>query len=520
MNGANHIIMLASENDALKSGKVGGLADVVRDLPNALADLGWRSTVITPSYGFLHKENPSTLLTKVSFPFGGKTLEGELWHVTPKRQHPHVRHLVVEHPEIRGTPIYYNDPPEHAFAQDATKYALFCSAVGQYLNSIDEPFILHLHDWHTAFMMLLRELHPNFSHLKKSRTVFTIHNIALQGTRPMLGEYASVESWFPELFTSGQQWIAEWKDPRHAEPTFTPMAAGIQYADKVNTVSPTYAEEILQTSNHANGFYGGEGLEKVLQKAKKEQRLFGILNGCEYPQNRSIQKMSFQELCHLMSSEVHKTNERNHEPFFEEIRKRIDLLKTSSPSIILTSVTRVVEQKMKILFEKCSDGITAIDGIMSRLEAHNGVYVLLGNGTVEYEERFLEIFQKHKRFIFFKLYSDAVAQALYANGTLFMMPSSFEPCGISQMIAMRNGQACVVHAVGGLRDTVADGINGFSFFGNSLVEQANGCVKATERAMKIVVSDKKKWNDISQEAVSTRFTWEKSAKQYIDLLYS
>src|SRR5208283_2976797 len=152
MDSRQHIVMLASENDALNNGKVGGVGDVIRNLPRALADLGWAVTVITPSYGFLHVDNPSAQIGTVRFPFGGKTLEGPMYEVTAKLPHALVRHCVFEHPAIRGTPIYFNDASDQPFAQDATKYALFCSAVGQYLKTIRSEFILHLHDWHVGLL--------------------------------------------------------------------------------------------------------------------------------------------------------------------------------------------------------------------------------------------------------------------------------------------------------------------------------------------------------------------------------
>ncbi|MBI4811729.1 MAG: glycogen/starch synthase, partial [Ignavibacteriales bacterium] len=240
--------MLASENDALINGKVGGLADVIRDLPNALADLGLMVTVVTPSYGFLHKDNPSKFLSKVLFPFGGKTEEGELWEVTAKNPKLNVTHLVFEHPAIHGNPIYSEDPHQQPFAQDATKFALFCSAIGQYIKTYNQSTIIHLHDWHVGALLLLKELHPGFSHLKNHKHVFTIHNLGYQGNRPIRGKHASVEQWFPELFNN-KSWIDVWKDSRFKDPQFTPLAAGIRFADKVNTVSPSYSEEVLKESD-------------------------------------------------------------------------------------------------------------------------------------------------------------------------------------------------------------------------------------------------------------------------------
>ena len=223
----NHIIMVASENDALIGGKVGGVGDVIKGLPRALAALGWSVTVIVPGYGYLHKTNPSRQISTVRFPFCGKTHRAEVWHVEGQEYNDSIMHLAIEHPGVRGDPIYFNDPPETPFKQDATKYALFCSAVGQFLKGIPTPYTLHLHDWHTATLLFLRELHPAFSHLKGVRTAFTIHNLAIQGTRPMQGDDSSVGTWFPELFRK-KEWITGWKDHRYEVPCYNPMAVGIR----------------------------------------------------------------------------------------------------------------------------------------------------------------------------------------------------------------------------------------------------------------------------------------------------
>lgn len=513
-----HIIMLASENGALINGKVGGLADVIRDLPNALADFGFQVTVIMPAYGFLHKDNPSKILSTINFPFAGKIDKGEIWGVIPKFRKQNVTHLVFEHPRIRGTPIYSQDPHGQPFAQDATKFALFCSAIGQYLRGYSSSSIIHLHDWHMGVMFLLRELHPEFAHLKKIKHVFTIHNLGYQGNRPMRGKHASVEQWFPELFKN-ESWIDIWKDPRYKEPQLTPLAAGIRFADKVNTVSPTYAQEILKPSDHRNGFYGGEGLEQFLQQAKKENRLFGILNGIEYSPFGPAPRMTFRKLCELMITEVKIENEKNTEPLFTEVISRLDKLKTTQPDVLLTSVTRVTEQKVRLLFESGSDSKNALEKILNTLKQINGLYILLGNGTKEYEEKCIKAFKQHESLIYLKLYSPPIAQALYANGTIFMMPSSFEPCGISQMIAMRERQPCIVHTVGGLKDTVIDGVNGFQFSGESIKEQVDNLIATTKKAIDICLNDKTRWGNIKLEASKARFEWKESAKKYLDLMY-
>lgn len=511
--------MLASENDALKEAKVGGVGDVVRDLPRALARRGWHVTTIIPSYGFLHTTNRSSKLSSVAFPFAGAMAEGEIWEAIPEEPHHGVRNLLFHHPAIGGEPIYYNDPPEQVFARDATKFALFCSGVGQYLKGESLPFVLHLHDWHMGFLLLLRELHPEFRHLKKIRTVFTIHNLALQGSRPIRGAKATVEQWYPELFTD-DSWMEEWRDPRYNVPVFTPMAAGIRFADKVNTVSPTYASEILQPSDSRSGLIRGEGLEKYVQEALSQNRLSGILNGTEYEADRKVPVMNFPDLCDLLVREVGQWNGVNHHALHEEVIRRISGLRGNRPAIILTSVTRVTGQKVRLLFENGTRRGYAIDEILMMLKRVGGIYLFLGTGSNEYEEKLLSAFRNHTALLYLRGNSDAIAKALYANGDLFMMPSSFEPCGIGQMTAMRDSQPCVVNAVGGLKDTVLDGVNGFVFSGNDIASQAEAFITTTHSAIDLFLNNSARWQQIREEAGKARFTWEESAKKYIDLIYS
>lgn len=514
-----HIIMISAENGALRNGKIGGLADVIRDLPNALGRTGRKVTVIAPSYGFLHTVNPSKPVRTVRFPFAGAEQQGQFFEVEATKPQENVRHLVFEHPEIRGNPIYSSDPPDQPFASDATKYALFCSAAGQFVMSYDVDTVIHLHDWHTGFMFLLKGIHPSFAGLKKYRMVYTVHNLFYQGSRPLRGNKATVETWFPELFTNAG-WIEKWSDKRYTSPTFTPMAAGIKYADMLNTVSPSYAEEIMMPSDPIRGFHGGEGLEKLLNEARRDNRLTGILNGIEYPADRGEGKLPFSGLLDIIKSEVLAYNETQSPVLPEFIIERISHMKSEPSGPVITSVTRVSDQKIRILFESGTAGKTALDMILDSLKEYNGYYIFIGNGDPKYEALLEQRTASNDRFLYLKLYSDAIAQSLYVNGTMFLMPSSFEPCGLTQMIAMRNGQPCVVHATGGLKDTVIDGINGFQFKGSTIKEQADGLISAVKRALNLYSSDKYRWHRICTEARRARFDWNSGAERYIKEVYS
>ena len=144
---------------------------------------------------------------------------------------------------------------------------------------------------------------------------------------------------------------------------------------------------------------------------------------------------------------------------------------------------------------------------------------MLGSGERTLEERFISIALANDNFLYLRGYAETLSDKLYAAGDLFLMPSSFEPCGISQMLAMRAGQPCVVHGVGGLKDTVEDGTTGFVFGGAWPSEQAENFVHAALTALYIKQHDPKRWRDICDSAARQRFTWDASAQAYIEDLY-
>ena len=297
------------------------------------------------------------------------------------------------------------------------------------------------------------------------------------------------------------------------------MAAGIRCADQVNTVSPGYAAEILRPSDHAKGFYGGEGLEGLLREAQRGNRLSGILNGTEYPAVGPEPRLSFESLTALMTEEAALWNVRRPDPLHLLAIERIHALRSHPPRVILTSITRIVEQKLRLLFELGTSGKTAAEEIAALLEACDGLYVILGSGTTEYESVLEALFRKSARLLFLKGYSEKLARALNRSGSLFLMPSSFEPCGIGQMVAMREHQPCVVHAVGGLKDTVQDSVNGFTFAGDTLERQVDGLVAAVSRALGLFFGAPDRWHAITASAGAARFTWERAAHEYMARVY-
>lgn len=520
------ILMIAAENAALTGAKVGGLGDVVRDLPPALARRGCRVCVATPSYGCLHRSPGASVRSALRVPFYGVPHEAVFYEVTPGARVEGVQHLVVDHPLFQspldpgGRPeIYHMDPPDAPFAADATRFAFFGAAMAEALESglLEQPDCLHLHDWHSAPLLLVRRYQTAAPRLRAARAVFTIHNLALQGVRPFSGHASSLAAWYPHLTVAHHE-IA---DPRWPN-CLNPMAAGIRLADAVHTVSPSYAEEILQPSDPPR-FFGGEGLERDLQAARAQGRLFGILNGTDYDEVHVSGTPDFPELVGLLKEAVlgwtggSPTLTTAH--FLAHSRLSDWGALTRRPPLVLTAVTRAVEQKLFLMKAPVSAGPPALHRVLEALQDAGGRFILLGTGEPEYERFLIDTSARFSNFVFLNGYSDAAARALYASGDLFIMPSSYEPCGISQMLAMRRGQPCVVHRVGGLKDTVIDTVNGFAFEGGSVTEQADNFVSACARAARCRLAEGGAWEKIKRQAAAARFSWDDAAAAYMERLY-
>jgi starch synthase len=519
------ILFVTAENGALKGGKVGGIGDVIRHLPPALAEHNCRVSVVCPSHGFLHQIRGSTKIHEVNFLFRGYPHTADIYEVPAESMHPDVTHWVIHHPLLSSFDsftgkfrIYTHDPADRPFFTDATRFAFFDKAVAaavsdKFLGKID---CIHLHDWHAAFISLLREFHPDYAELKMIRTVYSIHNLVLQGVRPLRGNESSLEAWFPELHYN---W-SDVADPRWPD-CFNAMAIGIRLSDVVHTVSPSYAEEIQKPSQKPQ-FYGGEGLETDLIRANQDGRLIGILNGCDYPTGRKIKRYQLADLLDLFRSQsIRWTGVWDTVPtsqFITYVRALEFGKRFSSSPMLLTSVSRVVDQKVLLLRESGTDGKSGLQGVLEGL-GENACYILLGNGDWQYEKFLIDMSSRHDNFLFMNGYSEKCAKALYASGDLFLMPSSFEPCGLSQMLAMRDGQPCVVHEIGGLKDTVQDGNNGFTFKADSLSSQVDKFVQTSLAAIALKKGNPAKWKKICKKAGDTRFRWSDSAHQYLQKLY-
>ncbi|WP_246434645.1 glycogen synthase [Teredinibacter haidensis] len=517
MSDRKRILMVAAENDSLPGVKVGGVADVIRDLPPALVALDLTVDVVVPSYGFLARLPEQDNIAEIEVAFSGSIHRVNLFR--QQRTNGGAVNYILHHPAFapQGEAVYCNDA-EHPFATDATKFSFFCASVARALieGHLPWPNILHCHDWHTAFLLILIRFSPAFSRLQSINTVYTIHNLAMQGVRPFKGDDSAFENWYPDMHYDGQA-ICDLANPH----CVNPMRAAINLADKVHTVSPAYAEEILQPSNTLNGIYGGEGLENDLYRRYLQGSLIGIINGCEYPKNARYASPAKKKVIATAQEDLiawasHKAELGG--AHFVADKRLHHWSQKKSRGFVVTSVGRITEQKAKLLSTFVSNGKTALETMLDKLDDKDQ-FILLGSGDKNYEDFLLRVSGKYTNFVFLNGYSHELSLNLYRYGDLFLMPSSFEPCGISQMLAMRAGQPCLVNMVGGLKDTVTHNQTGFCFSGDSAGQQAQAMVEEFVRLRNLFEQEPDQWKKISQAASEVRFTWQKSAETYISALY-
>jgi len=506
--------MVAAENGALPGGKVGGMADVIAQMPPALTGQGHTVDVLIPSYGSYQHRADATLQGTVCAMFGGFEQRLGLYSLASTRSG--VGQWVLHHP-LFGQPagqIYHHDDASAPFATDANLYALFCAGAAVCLEQDFWPGldVLHLHDWHTAGLLLFLPLDQSPG---RPRTVFTVHNLALQGQRPLSGPPSSFQSWFPDRCCP-----ATGIDPRFLD-CYNPMRLGINLADRVHLVSPGYAREVLLPNGEFH--HGGEGLEADLRSAEEAGRLHGILNGCEYPDTLQ-ERLSRPRVLDVVNQTLTRwvaANELVSSAYYFALRTLAALQaeKRKKRPMLVTCVGRLVEQKVGLLRHPLpGEGVSVLETLLMET-SKTATFVVLGTGDPACERFFIDLAGRCPNLLYLRGFDDELAEVLYASGDLFLMPSVFEPCGISQMLAMRGGQPCLVHATGGLADTVEDDVNGFSFSGSTADDAALDLAERFQQVLTLWQNDAEPWNCIRANAAAARFEWQTSARSYLELLY-
>lgn len=470
-----NIIMAAAE--CVPFIKAGGLADVMGSLPKALVELGHDVQVVLPKYDLIPDEYKAQLAPgdELKFQFQG---DKQLCS-TYKLNLQGVDFIFVENEALFSRGKIYGEPDDHVRFAFLSRSVL--AVVEMQQKQVD---ILHVHDWHTAMIPFLLKEDSRYAAIRENiKTVLTIHNLQFQGNFP--------KAIFKEDFEMDESFYnngtIEWNGH------FSQLKTGILYADQVTTVSPAYRDEIL-TSHY------GEGLDSLLKE--KGESLIGILNGLDTefynPATDKVIEMEYDRT----SLERKAVNKR-------AVQKRFGLPERGDIPL-LTMVSRLTGQK----------GIDVLQPLLPELLASSDIqFVLLGSGEAQYVDFFKELSEefpeKVKAYIGF---DEDLAHMLYAGADIFLMPSHFEPCGLSQLISMRYGTVPVANKTGGLKDTVIEydpilrSGNGFlSDFSNQ--ETFDDALK---RALSFYQQESH-WETIKQNGMERDSSWSRSAKAYADV---
>ena len=462
--------------------KTGGLGDVAGSLPAALVRAGAEVIVMVPKYATIKDEYKAQMEHFCDF-YVSLGWRNEYCGLE-KLEHDGVTYMFIDNER------YFARDYPYGFFDDGERFAFFSKAITESLQHLPAGFecdILHCNDWQTALApVFLREFYQGLPLYDRVKTVFSIHNVAFQGQfsdtvmEDILG-VAHIPAAASQL--------------RCDACSINYMLGALRYADAITTVSPTYADEI-QTPEF------GEGLDGVLRE--RSYALQGILNGIDVAgfdpatdkritANYTVEDRSGKAVCKAKLQEELGLEVRDDRP-------------------LMVMVTRLTRQKGMDLV------MYALDRILS-----GGVQVaVLGTGDRDYEDGLRYFQDKYPGTMAARIEFDpALSQRMYAAADMFLMPSKFEPCGLSQIIAMRYGTLPIVRETGGLKDTVipyneftGEG-TGFSFSNFNGDEMGD----AVFRAARLFWDNRDAWNQLVTQAMSQDFSWTRSADKYLDLYF-
>lgn len=480
-----NILFVSSEVEPFA--KTGGLADVSGTLPQVLKDQGHEIRIIMPRYGTISerkfKLHDVIRLKAIEVPLGreAKVANVNSSFIANVKSKVQVYFLANKDLYDRAG-IYVSPDSKKDYADNDVRFIFFCRGVLETLKRLGwQPDIIHCNDWQTglipAYVKTIYSHDPFFKHIK---TVFTIHNLAYQGTFPP----ASFEKTGLPAAEFGHEGVEF-----YGKLNF--MKAGLVYSDVITTVSEKYAEEICSTEEY------GCGLEGVLQK--RRAHLHGIINGIDYSIWNPETDGFIVKRYDMRSLEGKHDNKR-------ELLSKFGLAyKEKVPTMGI--ISRLVDQKGLDLIKDIADDLMKLDV----------QFVMLAAGEKKYQEYFESLHKKyiHKMGLYIG-YHDELAHLIEAGCDMYLMPSRYEPCGLNQLYSLKYGTVPIVRATGGLDDTIHD-VDGGSGTGFKFKKyDAKELFKAIQRAMKLY-EDQPTWRKIMKNGMQQDFSWESSAKKYTNL---
>ncbi len=471
--------ILFATSEAAPFAKTGGLADVAGSLPRAIASLGHEVSVVMPRY---RRVDVRTFRLKhiASFTVPLGTWK-ERCDVLKGTMDGNVAVYFID----KG--VYYDRPGLYGTAQgdysdNAERFIFFSRAIPELCSALNlRPDIIHCNDWQTGLVPLyLKERYGTTETLKKTKTVFTVHNLGYQGL-----------FWHWDMRLTGLGWDVFTPEGIEFWGKMNLLKAGLVSADVITTVSKTYSKEI-QTPEY------GSGLEGVLLKRSAD--LYGIVNGIDYAtydpahdraigRNYTALRLAGKAACK------------------KKLLRLVSLTDSGNP--LIGMVTRLVDQK----------GLDILTEALPELMSLGAGLVILGTGDPVYHRLLTDAADRYPgRMRVMLQYDDDLAKNIYAGCDLFLMPSQYEPCGLGQMIAQRYGTVPIVRRTGGLSDTVTDydprtGRGTGFLFDDYSAEALTECVR---NALEVYGS-RAKWRLLMQAGMKRDFSWEHSAKEYVKL---
>lgn len=493
-----HIFHIVTEFSPLI--KVGGLGDVVQGLSSSLQKKGIKVSIFLPFYThFLSaiKRELSLVTTSLKVMENGTTYTNRVW--STKLANLELLFLDPNHPKH-----YFKRRQIYGETDDLSRFLYFSRAALDYLvHAKHHPDILHLHDWLTGICApLYFEVH-RFLGLEVNGIITTLHNLLYQGVcHPKYLAHIGLRR--EDLLSQSK--LGDNKKTHRVNI----LKGAIVYSDKISTVSPSYCQEIQENK--------GFGLESLLRTHRK--KLFGILNGIDtdywnpaidpylpYPYPKKWDSLH----------QIYQAKQKNR----QVLAKQVGLSSSSRP--LLCSITRIAKQKGPKLI---------LAGLEKALQS--GWQVALLGSIVEKNlqapfKKFRDKYKNHPHAFFFFGFNEKLSHLLFAASDCILIPSCFEPCGLTQMIAFRYGTIPIAHRVGGLKDTIVDPDcstsspctpkkekNGYLFSTFS----PSGVQEAIERVEKTFHEDRKQWDSMIQLSLRTDWSWNKAANQYLELYHS
>jgi starch synthase len=467
--------------------KTGGLADVSAALPRALAAAGCEMRVLSPRYGFVDAERHGLQREDAAHEFTvdlrGRTLRCGLSAAPPSGNGPQV--FFVECDPLYDRPGIYVDPfTNRDYIDNDYRFIVLCRAALAFGEVHGwTPDLLHCNDWQTGLIPLYLARHRERGEWQSTRSLLTIHNIAYHGLfgPDTVGRVGGAETYF---YPGG---------PIEFYGQVNFLKAGLEFADALNTVSPTYAREIQSS------YESSYGLDAVLRA--RDGRLAGVLNGID---EELWNPAADPRIVSTYTADTLDRKEHNKRALCDRMG-----FPYRSSDMVIGIVSRIVTQKG---FEILVPALGDLLNLPVRM-------ALLGSGEPHFEHvlrQFARIYPE--RFAARIGYDESLAHLIEAGSDVFLMPSKYEPCGLNQMMSMRYGTLPVVRATGGLADTVTDADEdplqgtGFSFPGYRPEELLHAVRRAHE-----AFQDRRRWRRLQANAMSQDFSWARSARRYVEL---